>query len=302
MTPPEAQVPVSRVLVEVGDGAVEVFRGGVQDPSPIVGAAHPAEAFGPGTVELLAEVAGTEVVCLNPRGIGDSSPPQDRSLLAMVDDFEAVRLQLGLAPWVFWGMSGGGWLALLYANRHPSGLAGIVVESACLCFRARLADPDCVLSPFFPAWRSGLDAAGLLALDAHTQPVEPADTAWTEVEGVGAVFHRQGGPALLVSPGPLGAEMKQAMPVLYTFDARSWAASIQVPTLVLGGSADPVVPVRHTRAVHEAIPGSRFLLVEGAGHVPTAARRAEVGFAFQRFIGSLTGCASACNAGEGSSF
>lgn len=50
-------------------------------------------------------------------------------------------------------MSRGGWLAQIYARRHPDALVGIIVESTCLCFRGRLADSACALSPFFPAWR-----------------------------------------------------------------------------------------------------------------------------------------------------
>jgi pimeloyl-ACP methyl ester carboxylesterase len=60
-----------------------------------------------------------------------------------------------------------------------------------------------------------------------------------------------------------------------------------VPVLVVCGSADPVVPVRHARAVREAISGSSFVEVEGGGHVPTAERRPEVADAFRRFVSDL---------------
>jgi fermentation-respiration switch protein FrsA (DUF1100 family) len=58
------------------------------------------------------------------------------------------------------------------------------------------------------------------------------------------------------------------MPELWRFDSREWLSTLHVPTLVLSGTADPVVPIAHARAVHEAIPGSRWVAVEDAGHVP----------------------------------
>ena len=40
----------------------------------------------------------------------------------MTDDLEVVRRRLGLGPWAFWGMSGGGWIGQQYAERHPAGV------------------------------------------------------------------------------------------------------------------------------------------------------------------------------------
>jgi pimeloyl-ACP methyl ester carboxylesterase len=49
-------------------------------------------------------------------------------------------------------------------------------------------------------------------------------------------------------------------------------ASLAVPTLVIHGDADPLVPVECGIATHEAIAGSELLLIEGMGHdLPPAA-------------------------------
>jgi len=39
-----------------------------------------------------------------------------------------------------------------------------------------------------------------------------------------------------------------------------------VPTLIVWGDRDNVIPVSHAYAGHEAIPGSRLEVLEGAGH------------------------------------
>ena len=261
--------------------------GGADDPeAPLVVAAHPTSAFEAGTIELLAATAGVRVVVVNGRGLGGSSPLDDDAPAALadtVDEIESVRRRLGLGKWMFWGMSGGGWLAQIYAHRHPSSLTGIVVESACACFRERLAEPACVLSPFFPAWHDSLDDAGLFEPGSHDEPSDATDTEWIELDGVGSVFRRRGGPALVVAPFPVDAAMRRGMPVLWTFDARVWLPSVRVPTLVVCGDADAVVPVAHARFVHEAIDGASLVVVEGAGHVPTVERRPEVARAVQAF-------------------
>jgi pimeloyl-ACP methyl ester carboxylesterase len=43
-------------------------------------------------------------------------------------------------------------------------------------------------------------------------------------------------------------------------------SSTAVPTLVIHGSADPMFPLEHGRALAEEIPGARMLTLEGAGH------------------------------------
>jgi pimeloyl-ACP methyl ester carboxylesterase len=43
-------------------------------------------------------------------------------------------------------------------------------------------------------------------------------------------------------------------------------SSIAVPTLVIHGTADPMFPLAHGRALAEEIPGARLLTLEGTGH------------------------------------
>ncbi len=50
------------------------------------------------------------------------------------------------------------------------------------------------------------------------------------------------------------------------FRSRARVADIAVPVLVLHGTEDKVVPVERGHELHHAIPHSRLLLLEGAGH------------------------------------
>jgi pimeloyl-ACP methyl ester carboxylesterase len=41
-----------------------------------------------------------------------------------------------------------------------------------------------------------------------------------------------------------------------------------VPTLIVAGARDAVIPPGHAQAAHAALPGSRLELIDGAGHHP----------------------------------
>jgi len=251
--------------------SVQVHRGGKSSGGPVVCAAHPSEVFGEGTAELLGIVARAQTVCVNAHG---------RSLEQMVDAIEAERVRLALPPWVFWGMSGGGFLAQLYAHRHPKALAAVVVESACPCFKARLDDASCVLSPRSSAWQQPLKEAGLSGEDPGAGPTE-----WVELSGVGTVLRRVNGPAVMVVPGKLDDGMRAAMPALLAFDARPWLSSVKTPALVIAGSDDPVAPLHHVKKVHEALGDrSTWLVIKGGGHVPSSIRHPDVVSGYQAFL------------------
>jgi pimeloyl-ACP methyl ester carboxylesterase len=41
-----------------------------------------------------------------------------------------------------------------------------------------------------------------------------------------------------------------------------------MPTLIVWGARDSLIPVAHAHAAHEAIPGSRLEIFDDAGHFP----------------------------------
>jgi len=275
-------------LVPVSGGHIEITCCGelTSDEQTVICASHPIEALGPTTSALLATASGTAVVSVNPRGVGNSSKVEGQrdELVQVVDDLEAVRRHLGVKQWVFWGMSGGGWLGQLYAHRYPQSLAAIILESICACLRERAADPECVLSPRFPAWREALAAGGLLDLNSALTACTREQLEWVAGPGMGATLRRQGGPAVLVSPIALTENMRRTLPLLFELDTRPWLKLIAVPALVLCGTADPLLPIRHARALHEGLLDSEFVAIEGAGHVPVTELHVEVTTAVRAFL------------------
>jgi pimeloyl-ACP methyl ester carboxylesterase len=206
----------------------------------------------------------------------------DSALETLADDLDAVRRALGVDQWVIWGMSGGSMVAQVYAQRHPRALLGLILDSAGPCFASTLQDPDCVMSPASPALREVLAGHGLTA-DADPSVVA-GDPTWEELPGIGWPLRLGSGPVRLVAPSNPSAQMRRILPILLTFDARPWLGTIRVPTLLLGGAEDRIAPPAQLKALHEAIPGSDLVLIEGAGHVPLREGRPEVAAAVRRFL------------------
>lgn len=60
--------------------------------------------------------------------------------------------------------------------------------------------------------------------------------------------------------------LRQFAAILASGDRTPRLRQLQVPTLVLHGTADPLVPLRGGRATARAVPGARLRLIEGWGH------------------------------------
>jgi len=238
-------------------------------------APHPSALFSRETTDLLSSIATVPVIAIGP-------PKGATSLEEIVDAMEEKRRSLDVERWIIWGMSGGSFLGQLYAHMYPTAVAGLILASSGPYLRTTVEDPDCILSPHNPAWSSKLSAAGLLDGEYETGP-----TVWEIVTGVGWVFRRASGAAPVVSPEEASTELQTIMPALWAYDARPWLGTISVPTLVICGTADPVVPIRHAETLAALMPNARFVAIDGGGHIPLTSHRVEVEGEVRAFLQSL---------------
>jgi 3-oxoadipate enol-lactonase len=70
-------------------------------------------------------------------------------------------------------------------------------------------------------------------------------------------------------------------------DLRDTVGSINVPTLVIGGTADQATPIEHARWLHEQIAGSRLVELDAA-HLSNLDRDAEFTAALEIFLAGAT--------------
>ena len=73
-----------------------------------------------------------------------------------------------------------------------------------------------------------------------------------------------------------GGQRVSALDRLYLAEA--------VPSLIVWGAADPIIPVDHGRTAHEAMPGSRFEVFDGVGHFPQLERPREFSRLLAEFV------------------
>jgi pimeloyl-ACP methyl ester carboxylesterase len=59
---------------------------------------------------------------------------------------------------------------------------------------------------------------------------------------------------------------RQLMAIIASGNRKNALRSVRVPTLVIHGTADPLVPVAAGHDLARTIPGAQLLLIEGMGH------------------------------------
>jgi pimeloyl-ACP methyl ester carboxylesterase len=78
-------------------------------------------------------------------------------------------------------------------------------------------------------------------------------------------------------------------PRFYNPNLAKWLHRITVPTLLVWGDKDGLVPPRFGEAYRAAIPGSRLVVLENAGHAPFDEQRDAFLATFRNFISNKTG-------------
>lgn len=198
--------------------------------------------------------AGYRVLRFDNRGIGKTDTPAGPySSRMLADDTKALVDTLGISNFHLMGVSMGGMIAEEYAIAYGSDLRSLTL--ACTYGKA-----DAFCQNMFAMWGDLAKGMGVpfvmrdVALWAFTGPFfedRPADAA-------------EFAAAMAALPMSLDAYMSQ-LAVIQAHDATDRLAQISVPTLVLAGEEDILIPVRLSKKLQAAIPGARWATVPG-GH------------------------------------
>jgi pimeloyl-ACP methyl ester carboxylesterase len=201
-------------------------------------------------------------------GHGESAKPRgDYSLGAHASGVRDLLVALGVERATFVGHSFGGGVAMQLAYQFPERCERLVLvasgglgKEVSLFLRAVAFPGSEVVLPILlnDKLHGALGAVGgLLAqvgakLSVTQKEVWRSYTGLTEVKGRTAFLH-----TVRAVIDPLGQRVSAR--------DRLYLAS-EVPSLIVWGTADRIIPVSHAHAAHELMPGSRLEIVEGAGH------------------------------------
>jgi pimeloyl-ACP methyl ester carboxylesterase len=87
-----------------------------------------------------------------------------------------------------------------------------------------------------------------------------------------------------MSSGLPAAGFSAALNAAIEYDARDRLSQLDIPTLIVWGFDDSVIPVQAGLSYHRRIPGSRLEIFEGTGHVPQLERPARFNALVDEFL------------------
>jgi 3-oxoadipate enol-lactonase len=216
------------------------------------GLADEKESWGYQTPDFLE--AGYRVLTFDNRGVGKSSmPPGPYTTAQFASDTKALVDELGLSGFHMVGTSMGGMIAQEYAIAHGSDLKSLTLSST-------YAAPGPFCGRMFAMWADIAPELGVpmvmrdVTLWAFTLPF--FETRASELEEFEA--------AMAEIAQPLDAYLAQ-LSSIRTHDTTDRLAAIDVPTLVIAGEEDILIPVALSRRLHAAIAGSEWQTTPG-GH------------------------------------
>jgi pimeloyl-ACP methyl ester carboxylesterase len=188
---------------------------------------------------------------------GEERPPY--TLEDMADDAVGLLDALGIRKAHICGASMGGMIAQTIAIRHPFRVLSLI------SIYSTTGNRD--LPPPRPEMMERLRAPAPPEREAY---VEHMVGLFRAMAGRGFTFdevwtRRIAARAYDRSFSPQGT-IRQIAAVMAQTDRRKALAFVTVPTLVIHGTDDPVVPVEAGKDTAEAIPGAQLMLIEGMGH------------------------------------
>lgn len=275
---------IDKRAVEIhGHRVVYLAGGDLSGGRPVIVLVHGiagSSATWQDTIPRLAERYA--VIAPDLPGHGESDKPrQDYSLGAQANALRDLLVAFRIDSATVVGHSLGGGVAMQFAYQNPGfcerlvlvSSGGLGEEVSWVLRMLTLPGAEYVMPVLFPGFvrRTGdsvgrwLHGLGLRAPAIREEWAAYASLADPETR---AAFLRT-----LRAVVDLGGQTVSAKDRLYL--------AANIPTLIIGGERDRIIPVSHARSAHEAMPGSRLVIFDDSGHFLHAEEP-------QRFVESIT--------------
>ncbi|NBD27550.1 alpha/beta fold hydrolase [Paenibacillus glycinis] len=201
---------------------------------------------------------GYRCICIDLRGFGNSDAPlHGYTYNRMADDIRVVAEALGLQEATLIGFSMGGAVCIRYITRHAARrMRGLILAAA--------AAPHITRHPEYPYGQPSSHYETIIGGLETDRPKATADFG-------AAFFHKPVSEPFRAWFDGLGFEASangaiRGMEALRDEDLRAELPLVRVPTTILHGKYDAIVPFKLGELQHKAIPGSALVPFEESGH------------------------------------
>ena len=202
-------------------------------------------------------------------GHGESAKPMgDYSLGAHASGLRDLLARLGIGRATVVGQSLGGGVALQLAYQHPEFCERLVLvssgglgrEVSWILRALSLPGSELVLPLAVPSFIRDQGNSISRWLGEHGVRHSRTAEMWRAYASLAEAENRQAFIKTLRAVVDMGGQTVSANDRLYLAQA--------VPTMLVWGDRDAIIPVEHAYTAHEAMPGSRLEVFEGVGHFP----------------------------------
>jgi putative sulfotransferase len=239
---------VERVLLHMPNGDVEAYVAG---QGPVVLLMHQSNVGAGLFARQFAELAAQyKLVCVHMPGVGATTWESDLTIGGLARLWRTVLTELSIAPpYHVLGASFGGLVAQEFVLRHQDECAALILAGA--------------------SYRVGARSTGLRSLEVtlrrETRLTGSSDADLGEAERT----------VLRCESMDTRLGMKYLDSLMLRPDSLSRLADVTIPTLIVRGHYDTLVPERDVEKLAGAIPGSRSVELARAGHFPFATHAKE---------------------------
>jgi 3-oxoadipate enol-lactonase len=199
-----------------------------------------------------------DVVAFDNRGIGLSAPVEGPfTIVEMAADTEALMGELGLESAHVVGISMGGMIAQELALAHPERLRSLTLGCTYCGGPGSRLMPQENLEKLAAAMASGdREQAIRASYEVNLSPAFRAD------ESAYAAFHEM---ATSVPAAKRTIELQ--VQAIFGHDTSGRLGEIAIPTLIVHGTEDGVLPYPNGELIASLIPAARLETLEGVGHM-----------------------------------
>jgi len=200
------------------------------------------------------------VVAFDNRGSGQSDKPDTPCTMEMMaGDLAGLLEAIGINAAHIFGVSMGGMIAQHFALRYPERVSSLILGCTS-CGGSHSIKPDA-------------EAMAVLADFEHMKKLTRAEVVRETIPFLVGQEFIDKNPGLIQEMmakmmehlAPLHGAIRQAH-AIWAHDIYERLPEIRVPTLIIAGGADRLIPVENSRILASRIPGAKLVILKNMGH------------------------------------